>query len=49
MSFEKLTEEFILEATESNNSTFLLDKIQLYFFADICYLMNFDCHCSKFT
>ena len=25
------------------------DKIQLYFFADMCFKMNLDCKCSNFT
>lgn len=49
MQFENLTQDFILQAMENNNSSPELDQIQLYFFADMCYLMNFDCKCSKFT
>ncbi|CDW76579.1 UNKNOWN [Stylonychia lemnae] len=45
ITFNKLTSKVILENTKDSN----LIKLELYFFADLCYLMNFDCPCSKFS
>lgn len=46
ITFERLTEDYLLNLIEDDLQ---LAKIQLYFFADLCYLMNFDCECSQFS
>eukprot|EP00347_Sterkiella_histriomuscorum_P006717 403351704 len=45
ITLDRLTENIILQSKKDSQ----LIMIELYFFADLCYLMNFECQCTQFS